>query len=144
MVSAPKVGKRKYIIHCRGNNRYNNHKTDNNTKEILDRYLIRLDVQPPNICYQYNITAPLGEVSQTKLTYQNTSTESHTYEFYTSHPEIARIVDNTFTLGPGYKIDLPLVISSVNHPKQARILIYIFEADTGKHEEMLFVISFPE
>ena len=140
-VSSFRVGKTRILVHCTG--KTFSQRIDYNTKEVLARWLLRLDLQKPNILFKYPITAPIGEISQTTFTYQNASTEARTYEFSTSHPEIAYIPQNTISLQAGDKAAVPITLKVMDRPKQAQILVYAVEKDGGvKHEAMLFTISY--
>ncbi len=115
---------------------------DFNTKELLGRWLLRLDMQKPNITLKYNIKAPIGEVSQTEFVYQNASAQSHTYEFSTSHPDLVHIPQNSVALQPGDRASVPIVLKAMDKPKQAQLLIFVLESESGKHEALLFTISY--
>ncbi len=117
-------------------------RVDFNSKEILGRWMLRLDMQKPNITLKYNIRAPIGEVSQTEFAYQNSSLQEHTYEFSTSHPEVVNLPQSTMTLKPGEKTSVPMVLKAMDKPRQAQLLIFAVQVEGGTHEALLFTISY--
>ena len=109
---------------------------------MLQRWLFRIEAKSPNIQFQYNIKAPIREVSQTAFEYQNTTNQERTLEFSCSHPEIFRIMETTHTLGPGGKAKIPVRLKAMDQPSQAQVLVYISEPTKGKHEAIAFTITF--
>ncbi len=72
---------------------------DFKTREILDRWIIRVDSLPPNIVLKYSIKAPVGEASQTNFEYTNPAIRPVEFEFTTSHPEVFHILQRECLLG---------------------------------------------
>lgn len=136
------VGKARLFLHCIGKKNGQWLSLDYNTRELLGRWLIRVDMEMPHITYKYNIKAPIGEVAKTGMVFCNSTAQEHSYIFTASHPEIVNIVQNTFTLKPADKIQVPLILKAMDKPKQAQILIFAQEEDSGKHEAMVFTISY--
>ncbi len=115
---------------------------DYNTKEVLGRWMFRLELVMPAISYKYSIQAPIGEISQATFTYQNETAAEHTYEFSTSHPDIAYVANNLVKLQPGDKAAVPMVLKVMDRPKQAQILIFAEEKESRKCQALLFTISY--
>jgi len=131
-IGSLKVGKYEAFIHC----------IDFRTKEITNRWMIRIESKAPNIILEYNITVPLKETVQTSFEYQNTSLSEKKIDFDTSHPEIFKILQRDFKIAPGAKTVVPVMLKAMEEPMQAKILIFAFEKETTKHEAFLFTISY--
>ena len=96
----------------------------------------------PSISYKYSIKAPIGEISQASFSYQNETAAEHTYEFSTSHPDIAYVAENVVKLQSGDKAVVPVVLKVMDRPRQAQILIFAEEKESHKCEALLFTISY--
>ena len=115
---------------------------DIKTKEVVDRWLIRLESKPPNIVLHYNVTAPLGEASQSEFEYKNTSVQPKACEFSTSHPDIFNILEKNCTLKPGEKTVIPVLIKPMDKPTELQILVFAYDTVSNKHEAISFSISY--
>lgn len=135
------IGNKNIVIHCRGN-QYKIPLLDYNSKEILARWLINLEILKPNLSFQYNIQAPAGEISQANWNYENKTEKNHQYIFSSSDEEVVHIPKTVFQLEPGEKIVLPVVLKAMRKNTQAVILIYVIEEDTGNHEALVFNIKY--
>eukprot|EP00826_Nyctotherus_ovalis_P011509 TRINITY_DN12993_c0_g1_i1.p1 TRINITY_DN12993_c0_g1~~TRINITY_DN12993_c0_g1_i1.p1 ORF type:complete len:299 (-),score=55.31 TRINITY_DN12993_c0_g1_i1:110-1006(-) len=138
-IKSSRTGKSTVLLHCFGNVKYN---IDYNTKEVLSRWMFRLNLSAPKINYKYKVKAPIGEVSRAGFIYQNESGSEHIYEFAASHPEIASLETRSAKLKPGEKASVQVILKPMEKPKQAQILIFVEETESCKCEALLFIISY--
>jgi len=115
---------------------------DYNTKNILGRWLFRLNIVSPVVSYKYSVKAPIGEISSAKFNYANETAVDHTYRFSTSHPNIVSIPKEPIRIKSGDKAEITAMLKVMSKPMQARILIFVKEKETKKCEALLFIISY--